>query len=87
MQAPILLTQSRNLHNDSMWRKKGLEVIPLYKIVVVPTYILNFLTHWHPPPRVVQVQTMEKKWSATYECGITLDLSDLVNPNSRKHSS
>jgi hypothetical protein len=48
MQPPFLLTQSRNLHNDSMWKKK-LEVIPPYKIVVVRTYILIFLTHCPPP--------------------------------------
>ena len=47
MQAPFLLTQSKKLHNDSMW--KNLKVISPYKIVVVHTYILNFLTHWPPP--------------------------------------
>jgi hypothetical protein len=50
MQPPFLLTQSRNLHNDTMWKKK-LEVIPPYKIVVVRTYILIFYTHW--PPRAL----------------------------------
>ena len=46
MQAPFLLTQSRVLHNDSMWKKeKKKKVIPPYKIVIVCTYILNFLTH------------------------------------------
>ena len=46
MQTPYLLTQGRKLHNDSMWKIK--EKIPAYKIVVVRTHILNFLTHWHP---------------------------------------
>ena len=32
-------------------KRRELEVIPPYKIVVVRTYILNFLTHC--PPRVV----------------------------------
>ena len=31
-----------------MWKKKEWKVIPPYKIVVVCTYILNFLTHWPP---------------------------------------
>jgi hypothetical protein len=49
MKPPFLLTQSRNLHNDSMWKKiKKLEVIPPYKIVVVRTCILKFL-HSDPP--------------------------------------
>ena len=47
MQAPILLTQSRKLHSDSTWII--LKVEPPYKIMVVRTYILNFLTHC--PPR------------------------------------
>ena len=29
-------------------KKRELKVIPLYKIVVVRTYILKFLTHWPP---------------------------------------
>ena len=49
MQPSFLSTQSRNLHNDSMWKTK-LKVIPPYKIVVVRTYILSFFnTHWTPP--------------------------------------
>ena len=51
MQPPFLLTQSRNLHNDSMWKKNQNWK---YKIVVVRTYILIFLTHW-PPEELVHL--------------------------------
>jgi hypothetical protein len=31
MQAPFQLTKSRKLYNDSMWKKKEVEVIPPIK--------------------------------------------------------
>ena len=37
--------------------KKKLKVIPPYKIVVVRICILNFLTHWPPPPGWADVNT------------------------------
>ena len=40
MHASILSTQSKKLHNNSMWKK--IESNTPYKIVVIRTYILNF---------------------------------------------
>jgi hypothetical protein len=61
MQAPFQLTKSRKLYNDSMWKKKEVEVIPPYKIVVVRTCILKFL-HSDPPMEVIS------KRKSKYSC-------------------
>ena len=79
MQAPFLLTQSRKLHNGSMWKIKiknkkiKMKVIPPYKIiVVVRTYILNFFTNWPPwaLPKFGQICKPRKR--LRYENGYVL---------------
>ena len=65
MHPPFLLTQSRNLHNDSMW--KQIESNTLYKIVVVRTYALNFFNTLTPPrpwPRLLN-NDVDFSWSCS----------------------
>ena len=70
MQAPLLITRSKNYIMIACGIRKELKVIPPYKIVVVHTYTLNFLTHSPPsisgqPPNACPTKKNDERYCGT----------------------